>query len=219
MKEAIKKVNRIYPINISSYDFLPWKRALNRAKRVPNVLFYSLSRSLERESQYQWLGEVSVYRKALFKLKKRPFSVEAIEDIKTKGLVLAVQNGGSDHSHFNSLGFKGNKNFRTYNNYQQGIKQLFKSRVDLIPLNILTAKRSACKLGLDGNQLEMVLTIDALSKPLWAVLSNGTDPLLVAEFQTAIENIHDTGLAKRYYQESMKLWERAPCKQYDLIEE
>jgi hypothetical protein len=78
--------------------------------------------------------------------------------------------------------------------------------------SILITKRYACKLGLDGNQLEKVVTIEALSKPLWAVLSIGTDPLLVAEFPKAIEDSNRRGLAKKYYQECMVLWDRAACE-------
>ncbi len=211
MQEVIKIVNKTHPIHVSSYRFLPWKRALNRAVKVPNVLFYSLSRSPSREEQYQWLGEISIYRKALFKLKERPFTVSKIKDLKAKELILAVQNGGSDHIYFSGLGFKSNKYFQTYTSFQQGIKQLFRGRVDLIPLNILTAKRSTCKLGLDGSQLEMVIPLDDLSKPLWVVLSNGTDPALISEFKSALKELQENGIAEKYYKENMELWDKIPC--------
>ncbi|MEH6446264.1 MAG: ABC transporter substrate-binding protein [Oceanospirillaceae bacterium] len=212
MQEAIKRVNKIYPINIKSYNFLPWKRALIRAKSMPNVLFYSLSRTPQRESQYQWLGKVSIYQKSLFKLKSKRFDVTSLKQLKTKNLRLSVQNGGATHSYLDNLGLELNKDFRTYIKYPQGIKQLFSDRVDLIPLNPLTAKNSACKLGLDGEQLVAAFSIEELSKPLWAVLSNGTDPILVELFRTAIEKIHSEGLSSHYYKEHMADWNTQPCK-------
>ncbi len=42
------------------------------AETMPNVLFFSLSRTPEREDKFIWLGEVSPYGQNFYQLSTRP---------------------------------------------------------------------------------------------------------------------------------------------------
>ncbi|MGB1236755.1 MAG: substrate-binding periplasmic protein [Pseudomonadales bacterium] len=213
LQEALRRASKTYPIRIASYEFLPWKRALLKAEMSPNTLLYSLSRTVEREPKYQWLAEVSVYRQSLFKLESnRALNIDSLSQLKHSGAALSVQNGSATQQYLESLGYSKDSDFRTFIHYQQGIKQLYKGRIDLIPLNQLTARIAACKLGLDGNLLTPAIPVESLSKPLWAVFSKQTPPALVAAVRQAISDIKHEGLFDQYYAQAMLSWENTPCQ-------
>ncbi|MEH6444499.1 MAG: transporter substrate-binding domain-containing protein, partial [Oceanospirillaceae bacterium] len=166
IQETIRRVNLKLNIKVSSYEFLPWKRALLKAQSAPNVLLFSLSRTVKRENKYQWLGEVSVYQQSFHRLKNNPIKATNLTQVKALGYLLSVQNGGAVFDHLESLGFKYDTDFYYYFNYKQGLKQLFNKRVDLIALNNATARHATCMEGFDGDQLIRQIPIKALAKPL-----------------------------------------------------
>lgn len=211
LQEAIRRVNLKYPITISSYEFLPWKRAMKAAVSAPNVLFFSISRTPKREQQYHWLGEVSVYHQSFHRLKNNPIQARNISQLKAASHSISVQHGGAVFDYLTSQDFKFGTDFHYYINHRQGIRQLFNNRVDLIPLNDATARQAACREGFDGNQLVAQIPIKPLANPLWAVFSKGTSNELVTLFREAMRDIKREGLFEQYYTQSMLYWANLPC--------
>ncbi|MFT5707281.1 MAG: polar amino acid transport system substrate-binding protein, partial [Oceanospirillaceae bacterium] len=212
IQETIRRVSLKQDIKVSSYTFLPWKRALLEAQSEPNVLLFSLSRTAKRENKYQWLGEVSVYQQSFHRLKSNPIKATSLAQVKEFGYLLSLQKGSAVTDYLKNLGFKYTANFYYYFNYQQGIKQLFNKRVDLIALSDVTARHAACMEGFDGNQLVPQIPITALAKPLWAVFSKGTSSKLVELFRETMAEIKNEGLYDYYYNENMQHWNSLPCE-------
>ena len=208
--EAAKRVNRSAPVEIAAYEFLPWKRAMLMAETVPNVMFFSLSRTPEREPKYHWLGEVSPYGQYLFRLDTGPdIEVEALADLRSVDVKIGVQDGGNLHAHLMKLGF--DETLVPITDYHQGIEMLYLGRIDLLPLTGFLAEASACKQGYDGSRLKPVVFVEALAKPLWAVFSKGTRPELIEAFKTEMAALKQEGFLDAQIQEHQVNWQTLAC--------
>jgi len=210
--ETVKRVDRSVPVRISAYEFLPWKRAMLLAESVPNVLFFSLSRTPEREGKFHWLGEVSPYGQYFYQLSSEPeIAVDSIEELRDLDVKIGVQDGSNLQAHLNKIGFEGSRNVIPITDFHQGIEMLFLGRIDLLPLTGFLAEASACKQGYDGSRLRPVIYVEALAKPLWAVFSKGTQPELVEAFKTEMAALMQEGFLEAQIREHQTNWQTLAC--------
>ncbi|WP_199823615.1 ABC transporter substrate-binding protein [Labrenzia sp. OB1] len=214
MLAVIDRVSERLPVSVGSFDFLPWKRAILTARQEPNVLFFSLSRTQEREGWFEWLGEVSPYGQYFYQLDTRPeIAVDRIEDLMSLNLRIGVQNGGNLHSYLKQLGFDEGRNLVPITDYRQGIEMLYLDRLDLLPLTGFLAEASVCREGYDGSLLKPVVFIEALAQPLWAVFSKGSDPELVEAFREEMADLRENGFFEKHYAEHVESWQKLACDQ------
>lgn len=210
--EAAQRVNRTVPVSVSAFEFLPWKRAMLMAETVPNVMFFSLSRTPEREDKFLWLGEVSPYGQNFYQLASRPrIEVDRIEDLRDLDVKIGVQDGSNLLAYLKKLGFEGSGTLVPITDFHQGIEMLYLGRIDMLPLTGFLAEASACKQGYDGTQLQPVIFVEALAKPLWAVFSKGTDPELVDAFRTEMAALKREGFLDAQVREHQANWQTLAC--------
>lgn len=212
MLAVADQVNKTLPVTVGAYEFLPWKRAMLLAESVPNVLFFSLSRTQEREDKYHWLGEVSPYGQYFYQLSTRP-KIEAsrIEDLHALNVRIGVQDGSNLLVHLNRLGFEKSGKLVPITDFHQGIEMLYLERIDLLPLTGFLAEASACKQGYDGSKLQPVIFVEALASPLWAVFSKGTDPELVEAFRREMAVLKEEGFLEALTLEHQVNWKTLAC--------
>jgi polar amino acid transport system substrate-binding protein len=209
---AAERVGEIVPVTVTGFDFLPWKRAMLMAETMPNVLFFSLSRTPEREDRFHWLGEVSPYGQYFYQLASRPkIDVERIEDLRDLDVRIGVQDGSNLLAYLKKLDFEASGTLVPVTDFHQGIEMLYLGRIDMLPLTGFLAEASACKQGYDGSQLRPVVFVEALAKPLWAVFSKGTDPDLVEAFRTEMATLKDEGFLSAQIREHQANWETLAC--------
>lgn len=207
---VLTKVQQDHNISIGSYQFLPWKRAFQKAKLQPNTLFFSLSRTPQREQQFHWLGTVSPYRQFFFSYKKE-INLADLNALKNSNYIVGVQAGSSLEQLLKELGFTHNNDYVTYSDYHQGVKMLFKDRIDMIPLTGFLARSTVCGMGYNGNQIRPILPIDELAKPLWAVLSLDTPKTLVSAFKQAMLQLKENGFYQQNIDKHLDAWQSMPC--------
>jgi polar amino acid transport system substrate-binding protein len=210
--EVVDRVNKQMPVSVGSFEFLPWKRAILLAESKPDVLFFSLSRTEAREEKFHWLGEVSPYGQYLYRLKSSPdISVERLEGLLDLNLKIGVQDGGNLHTYLQQLQFDDTRHLMPLTDYRQGIEMLYLGRIDLLPLTGFLAEASACMQGYDGSQLEPVVFVEDLAKPLWAVFSKGTDPDLVDAFKTEMAQLKEEGFLEQRTRLHTASWQKRAC--------
>ncbi|MTI07384.1 transporter substrate-binding domain-containing protein [Roseibium denhamense] len=216
--EVIKRVNETYPLEIESYDFLPWKRAMLIAESEPNVLFFSLSRTPAREERFHWLGEVSPYGQNFYQLKGRPkIEAESVADLLKQDVRIGIQDGGSHISYLRKLDPSVDEKLVLITDFRQGIDMLFLERIDLLPLTRFLAKGAVCGQGHNGDDIEPVVYIDALASPLWAVFSKGTDDALVDAFKTELAALAEEGFTDRRFRYHVEAWQQNACAEPGLL--
>ncbi|WP_420413173.1 substrate-binding periplasmic protein [Roseibium sp.] len=218
--EALNRVNNDgRPVDVEAFEFLPWKRAMLMAETQPNTLFFSLSRTPEREDKFIWLGEVSPYGQYLYQLKRQPpIQTAGLKDLLKKDYRIGVQRGSSQHSYFQDLGVRDASTLVHMTSYQQGIDMLYLGRIDLLPLTGFLSKGTVCARGHDGTQLQPVVYIKELAKPLWAVFSKGTDPELVAAVQEEMKNLREEGFWEQRFNHHVGLWQEIACDAVAITE-
>jgi len=212
MLEVARRVGETIPLKIGAYEFLPWKRAMLLAETVPNVLFFSLSRTPEREDKFIWLGEVSPYGQNFYQLSTRPkIEADTVEDLRDQKVRIGVQDGSNLLSHLKQLGFEKTGNLVPITDFHQGIEMLYLERIDVLPLTGFLAEASACKQGYDGGLLQPVVFVEALANPLWAVFSQGTDPALVEAFRQEMTALKDSGFLDAQTRQHQVNWQTLAC--------
>ena len=199
-------------IQLKPVEFLPWKRAMEIAKYKPNIMFFSLSRTPAREELFHWLGEVSPYGQNFYQLNSRPnMAVASVSELKGRNLRIGVQSGSSLHRLLGETGITESNQVTTYTDYHQGVKMLYLGRLDMIPLTSFLARRSVCDMGYDGDQLQSVTEIKELAKPLWVVLSKGTDPTIVSALRDALRHLKQNGSQDAITDRHLEAWQNKPC--------
>jgi polar amino acid transport system substrate-binding protein len=212
MLTVVEKVNQNRPVSLEAFDFLPWKRAMLIAETVPNILFFSLSRTNAREDKFHWLGEVSPYGQYFYQLRSKPrIDVDQVKDLRNLDIKIGVQDGGNLHTYLKQLEFEDTGNLVPLTDYHQGIEMLFLGRIDLLPLTGFLAEASACKQGFNGSMLEPVIYVEALAKPLWAVFSKKTDPELVEVFKKEMAELKQSGLWEDRMNQHRENWQKLAC--------
>lgn len=212
MLAVIERVNRTVPVRVGAFEFLPWKRAMLMARSVPDVLFFSVSRTAEREDAYVWLGEVSPYGQYLYQLEGRPrIEIDRIEDLKDLDVRIGVQDGSNLLAYLRSLGFEDTGNLVPITDYHQGVEMLYLDRIDLLPLTGFLAEATACRQGYDGHLLKPVIFVEALANPLWAVFSKGTNPALVDAFRKEMAALRKEGFLLSVIRQHQAGWQTLAC--------
>ena len=74
---ALNKVRRIFDLANISYEIkvLPWPRAFNLAKKIPNSFIFSMNRTTEREAFFNWLYPVSTIENHFITLADNPITL------------------------------------------------------------------------------------------------------------------------------------------------
>lgn len=210
--KTLERVRARRAVRVDAFEFVPWKRAMLMAETTPNILFFSLSRTPEREDKFLWLGEVSPYGQYLYQLNDAPL-IDAVDmkSLLDQGHKIGVQSGSSQDSYFQDLGVRDPSSLVHITDYHQGIDMLFLGRIDLLPLTGFLAQGTVCSSGYDGSRLRPVIHIDALAKPLWAVFSKGTDPELVEAFRQEMEILRTEGYWQDRFDHHVDRWQNIAC--------
>nr|WP_244292196.1 hypothetical protein [Vibrio cidicii] len=79
----VQDASKTIPLEIKQIHFAPWNRAIKTTIETENTLFFSVSRTPEREDKFQWIGQVSPYKVGLYRLASSPqVSAKNLEELK-----------------------------------------------------------------------------------------------------------------------------------------
>lgn len=188
-------------------QILPWTRAMAMVGRQENALIYSLVRTPERESLFQWIGPISPRRIILYKFSNRPDIVikkfddlrryrigsanesAATRQLQAKGFV--IDNQGAATSPGLDIGVNDETNMRKF----------IAKRFDLLVSLDWAAAHNGRLAGLKQGEIEPTWILDE-SLNYWYGASLNTDANLVKKLNTALQKIKDDGryaqLKQRY---------------------
>lgn len=130
--QKIKQVldNSHTPYTIST---MPWPRALQLTKQTKNSLLYSLSRTIERESQFHWIYAIDHVRTHLVSLAgRKDIVIDKLDDLLNYTLIL--KRNDATNSFFINLGFMPNENIIFVNDSEHALKLIAKGRADFYPM-------------------------------------------------------------------------------------
>jgi polar amino acid transport system substrate-binding protein len=219
IKSVVEKINQKDQETITvDFEFLPWKRALRIAtSNRPNILFFSLSRSPEREDQFHWIGHISRYDMHLFSLdEKLLHNEQSLEAIQASQRVIGVQDGSNVEEYLLSLKFIKDIDYITFSDYREGIRMLYRHRVDYIPMTSFLARGNVCVENLEPNLLIKGIRLNQVSKPLWVVFSKSTSAKLIQRFSNALNVFNGNDEHKVNIQLQTNRWTDQVCDKEKL---
>ncbi len=212
VREVMRRSEALVGVSVTGFDILPWRRAFRIAQTEPNTLMFSMSRTPAREESFQWIGEIAPYDVYFFRLKSRAdIAADALPDMQRQGLRVGVPAKGNTNELVERLGFEKGKDYVDYSHVSRGLRMLFHGRVDAIPLSSYNARLLACREGFDGDSLEPLFEVTALSAPLWMVASKGTSPALVAVLRQALQDVEAEGLRDSLRARHLSAYQNVPC--------
>jgi polar amino acid transport system substrate-binding protein len=193
VEAVVEHASQNLEMEISGIHFLPWKRAIRNTQENENVLFFSLSRTPNREQQFQWIGPVSPYEVAVYRhIEGPPVNPDYLSDLKNYSF--AAQAASSFEEVIKEEGFN---NIIPVNYGQVAIKLLRAHRVDFAPLVTSSYYYRMEQYGYNPDEFIEVIKIDKLCKELWLVTGNNTSPEVVSALQESFNQLKNDGLLEQ----------------------
>lgn len=182
-----------------SLKLYPWARAYNMVQEEANILIYTISRTKERESMFEWVGPFAPRTMYLFKLKKnKDLVVKNLDD--AKKYITGVVRDDAMHQFLKTNGFS-EKSFELVTKDEQNILKLFADRINFITGNELALAYQMKDLKLNYNDLEKsLLLVD--EGGYYMAISKKTPKESVEKIKKAFDKLKMNGkideIAKKY---------------------
>lgn len=179
---------------------MPWQRAMQSAAAQPNSLLFSLTRTPERESQFQWVGPISPRRILIYRLTRRP-ELQPAHLQALAGLRTGVVRDSASARQLLAEGLREDQ-LELGLDDATNLRKLLAGRMDLIVLLDWAAAWHLHQHKLPMRTLTPVLPLDT-ARSYWFGLPPDTDPALVKRLQEALDKLRRDGryeaLRKRYF--------------------
>jgi polar amino acid transport system substrate-binding protein len=184
-----------YRLNLST---TPFRQLVERARTAPNLLAFTLARTPERESLYEWIGPFAARDVWLWKLKRRTdVQVEKLADVTSYSV--GVPFGDASIGALEALGLVHKQNLHVVHERRSMDRMLRAKRFDLVPL----IRSSEGKLTADGDLPEELLEpMVQLSNSggYCFVMAKGSDPALMSRLRDSLAQMESDGSLARLRQ-------------------
>lgn len=180
---------------------MPWVRAMQSAAQQPASLLFSLTRTPERESQFQWVGPISPRRVMIYRLSRRQ-GVQPANLQELKGLRVGVVRDSAAARQLLAEGLR-EEHLELGLDDATNLRKLLVGRMDLIVLLDWAAAWHLHQHKLPMRTLTPVLPLDT-SRSYWFGLPPDTDPALIRRLQDALDRLRRDGryeaLRRKYFE-------------------
>jgi polar amino acid transport system substrate-binding protein len=184
-KEVLKRADLQYTLNL-----YPWSESYNIAQNQPNVLIYSIGRTLEREHLFKWVGSVVELEVYFYKLKNRvDIKINSLDDLRR--YKLGVVKDDLRHQ-FLSKVISTNK-LNVVPTDANNLRLLFEHKIDAFPCDEHVAYFISKQEGFAYNDIEKTLFMQEVSVDLYLAFSMGTSDEIVTKCRKALEEIKKDG--------------------------
>lgn len=169
-------------------EVLPEARAIHIARTEPNVLLFSFSKTLKRDDEFYWIGQLSVKTWSVYALSSNAIKIKSLEDLQNVKSIGVVR-GDIREEWLTDQGFS---NLHPSVNHQQNIQRLRSGRLDLIAYESQGIQHLLWEEGLNAADVKAVYELK--TSDVYLLMSkSGTDPKLMQRWKTAAENFRGSG--------------------------
>lgn len=202
VEAIVEEASKSIEVEIANIYFMPWKRALRNTQHNENTLFFSISRTPEREDNYHWIGEVSPYEVSLYRhVGGSAVDVHSVSDLKDYRFAAQVSSAFEEW-----LKEQGFNQIVPVNYGKEAIRLLKAHRVDLAPLVDASYYYRMEQYDFEPSEFVKVMKVDSLSKSLWLVTGKKTSRHVVEALTASFESLKAKGalqhLIERYHPDS-----------------
>ncbi|WP_161974748.1 substrate-binding periplasmic protein [Piscinibacter terrae] len=180
--EAARRAKQPYVLEI-----FPWARAYSLAKNDPDTCVYPLVRLPERESQFQWIGPLSVNTWVLYAKTSFPGKVSSLADLEKYVIGGLLQDGPS--MYLKSQGIK----IDLVGDNKHNLKKLAAGRIDLWATGLHRGRALAAEEGI--TDIKPIYTLKEVDHYL--ACSPKTAESAVKALNQAVDTMRSDGWMKK----------------------
>ena len=183
-------------------QFMPWVRAYQQAQSQPNTLIFSVTRTPERETQFEWIGPVSPRLIYLYKLRSRnDIVVKTLADC-VRYRIGAVREMASTKAFAKEAGLT-EAQMELAPSVESNFRKFLLGRADLVISQDWSAAFMMKSLQRKPDELEPVLLLEQ-SHQYFLALNKQSDPALVQKLKQAFEKVQQSGLPEKLRNKYMR---------------
>ena len=182
VRAMLRRMNRTEKIQV-----LTWARGYNLALTQPNVILFSTARTRQREDLFHWVGPLYRVRFGFYAKKGSDLRLNSLADAKKVEAIATYKNDVREQL-LKSLGFT---NLDSSKSPASNLKKLMAGRVDLWLYSSLGVKRVARQIGVDPNELELVLPFKDYF--VYIAISKGTDQAVIKIWRDVFDELKREG--------------------------
>ncbi|KQV88337.1 ABC transporter substrate-binding protein [Pelomonas sp. Root1237] len=180
---------------------LPWQRAVQMAETQPASVLFSLTRTPERESQFQWVGPIAPRRVLIYRLTKRgDLSLPQLSELGERRIGV-VRDSAADRL-LQAAGLRPGIELEHGLDDATNVRKLLASRMEFVVLLDWAAAWAMRQHKLAYATLQPVMELD-VARAYWYGLRPEADPALVKRLQAALDTMKRDGryerLRQRYF--------------------
>lgn len=162
-------------------EILPWARAYHSALTEPNVLIYSIAKTITRADKFKWTGRIIALDYYLYGEIDSDINFQTpLETLKR--YKIGVVRDSAVYQYLQGNGFK---NLTTVVQGKQNFLLFEQDRVDLIPANNPSFHAICRQGGFNCNTLKPVYKLDISAIDLYMAFSLQTDDAIVEKVRSA----------------------------------
>ncbi len=184
--------------NTDNIEMLPWKRIYKTALKEPNLVFFSVARTKEREDKFHWITLMMRKPWAFYVKKSSGLQIKSLEDAK-KVRAIGVMAGGVRDTWLQQQGFT---NIDRAKSHELNVTKLERKRVQIIFYSSHGMAHICRELKYDFNTFEIGF-VPHSSQSYLAISKNGTSKKVVKQWQEAANQMKKDGKFKQI----AKKWE------------
>lgn len=170
---------------------LPWARALQVAESSPHSVLFSLTRTPEREAQFQWVGPIAQRRILIYRLASRTDLTMQQFDELGGARIGVVRDSAADRS-LQAAGLRPGIELEQGLDDATNMRKLLAGRMEYITLLDWAAAWNLRQLRLPYDTLKPVMEQDA-ARSYYYGLRPDADPDLVRRLQAALDQLRRSG--------------------------
>lgn len=180
---------------------LPWQRAVQVAEAQPDSILFSLTRTPEREAQFQWVGPIAQRRILIYRLASRTdLTMTQLSEIGTARIGV-VRDSAADRQ-LQAVGLRPGVQLEQGLDDATNVRKLLAGRMEYVALLDWAAAWNLRLLQLPYGSLQPVMEQDS-ARSYYYGLRLDTDPALVRRLQQALDTLKRDGryerLRQRYF--------------------
>jgi len=180
---------------------LPWVRAVQMAEIEPTSVLFSLTRTPEREAQFQWVGPIAQRRILIYKLASRT-DLRLAQLSELGSMRIGVVRDSAADRQLQATGLKPGAQLELGLDDATNVRKLLAGRMEFVALLDWAAAWNMRQLNLPYATLQPVMEQDA-SRSYWYGLRPDADPAIVRRLQAELDAIKRDGryerLRQRYF--------------------
>ena len=183
--ELVREAARRAGVSLT-IEIQPWVRALATGQKTPNVLLFPVTRTPDREAQFEWLGPVNRLEYWLFRSATGTAPrLTSLADLGPRSIGVLKNDAAAGYLH----GRIPEAQLQDISDYASLPPMLLAGRFDYLAAVPVSLYVALANLGKTKSQVEPLFAIPNLSSnPFsYVVAAKGTDPALVAHLRQAFE--------------------------------